>query len=108
MSDTDRTNDAIRHSIPGGKIAGFASANLSATLTNIASCAGVELKDGDSIWLYLGALSVSLPVDAWRPIIAALNAALAESDGTPQVSIPSNLDALMSAIEDAEALDGAR
>lgn len=101
MSETDRTN---KHPIPGRDI-DMTYVSLSSSMTRISSAACVGI-DGDAIRLHLGELDIHMPVDVWRPIIAALNAALAEVDGT-QVSIPDNLDALMSAIEYAEALDGA-
>lgn len=102
MSDTDRTN----HPIPGGPIKGFAHIQVSSIMRDIFSCADVEAEAGE-LRLHLGDLALSFPVETWRPIIAALNAALVEVDGTQQVSIPDTLGALMAAIEDAEALDGA-
>lgn len=105
MSEQQDTNR--RHPIPGGEVDGLATVHLSACITDISSCAYVGQDERGRIRFYLGDLMLSLPVETWRPIIAALNAALAEADGTQPVSIPDNLDALMAAIEDAEALDGA-
>ncbi|KLO25868.1 hypothetical protein ABW16_21360 [Mycolicibacter heraklionensis] len=98
--------EPINHSIPGGDVGSFAHVQASFHLERIPNCAGVTV-NSLGIRLYLGDLAVTMQPDVWRPIIAALNAALAEVDGTQPVSIPDNLDALMAAIEDAEVLDGA-
>lgn len=76
MSDTQPTD----YPIPGGDVIGRASARLSATLAHISSAASVEIDSvGEgNISLYLGDLSVDMPATTWRPIVDALNAALAE------------------------------
>lgn len=103
MSDQ---KDSPEYSIPGGPVDGFAHITTAQVMKDISSCASVKVTATGGIRLHLGDLNMQLPVDTWRPIVAALNAAIAQVDGAP-VDIPDNLDALMTAIEDAEVMDGA-